>query len=324
MTKAKIYQWGDARRINSTAGFYKRKYGRRVQKLSLDAGFTCPNRDGIRGRGGCTYCNNDAFNPSYCQPEKTIRRQLEEGIAFHKQRYRRTELYLAYFQAYSNTYASLDNLRILYEEALAVPGVIGLVISTRPDCVDEEKLDYLAELQKKTFVAVEYGIESCYNKTLERINRGHAFEDAVDAVQQTAARDLRTTAHLIFGLPGESRDEMLSEAGILSRLPLNAIKFHQLQIVKGTMMAKQYGEHPERFALFSYEEYIPFMVSFLERLHPDIQVDRMTGETPPGYLIAPDWGKKRAYEIQDEIYAYMEKNDTWQGRYFVAPLKQYS
>ncbi|NOY36424.1 MAG: TIGR01212 family radical SAM protein [Chlorobi bacterium] len=316
MTAEKIYPWGDSRRLNSTAGFYKRLFGERVQKLSIDAGFTCPNRDGTYGRGGCTYCNNDAFNPSYCRPEKSVKQQLEEGIVFHRRRYRRSNYYLAYFQAYSNTYAPPGKLKMLYKEALDVPGVKGLVISTRPDCIDDKILDFLAGMQERYFVAVEYGIESCYDKTLEKINRGHTFSKTEETVRKTAAKGIRTTGHIIFGLPGESRDEMLAEAVTLSALPFDALKFHQLQIVKGTVMAEQYRSNPMDFPLFSHEEYIPFIVRFLERLNPNIQIDRLTGETPPDFLIAPDWGRRRTYTILEEILRYMEEKNTWQGKYY--------
>lgn len=315
-SEERVFPWGDNRRINSAAGFYKRLFGQRVQKLSLDAGFTCPNRDGTRGRGGCTYCNNDAFNPSYCTPDKSVTQQLLEGIEFHRKRYRRAEKFLAYFQAYSNTYAPLPKLRSLYEEAMQVPGVVGLVISTRPDCVDDGILDYLEHIGKTHFVAVEYGIESCYDKTLAKINRGHTFAEAANAVRHTAARGIRTTGHIIFGLPGESREEMLAGAEILSGLPFDALKFHQLQIVKGTVMARQFRDHPEMFQLFSRDEYISFIIHFLERLNPAIQIDRLTGETPPAYLVAPDWGGKRAYTMLEDILRAMAEKDTWQGRIY--------
>ena len=228
------YPWGHDRRFNSYAEYFKKYFGGRVQKLAIDAGFTCPNRDGSRGKGGCTYCDNDAFNPSYCHPEKSVRQQIEEGIEFHEKRYRRANRYLAYFQPYSNTYAPLDRLKKIYSQALAFPEITGLVIGTRPDCIDEQKLEYFRELAESRYIMLEYGVESCYNKTLKRINRGHTFEDAVKALKMTSDFKIKTGVHLIFGLPGESRQEMMSEAEILSDLPVNNIKFHQLQIIKGT------------------------------------------------------------------------------------------
>ena len=304
------------RRFNTYSGYFNRIYGSRVQKLSIDAGFTCPNRDGSKGTGGCTYCNNDAFNPSYCVPSKTITQQIEEGISFHINRYRRADSYLAYFQAYSNTYAPLEILRQLYGEALSYPGVIGLITGTRPDCVEDEKLQYLKKLSDKYYIAVEYGIESCSNKTLERINRGHSFEEAEEAVRVTASMGLNTGAHFIFGLPGETRDEMLAEAEIISRLPLTTVKFHQLQIFKGTTMEEEFRNHPEEFHLFSWDEYLEFLVTFLEKLNPAIVVERFTSEAPPCFLARPEWGNKRNDQILNIIENRLEELDTWQGRLY--------
>lgn len=309
-----IYPWGHERRFNAYSNYFRSLYGARVQKVSIDAGFTCPNRDGTKGIGGCTYCNNDAFNPSYCIPTKTVTQQIEEGIEFHKWRYSEAVSYLAYFQAYSNSYAPLGTLKKLFEEALSFPGVIGLIIGTRPDCIDDEKLEYFQELSKKYYLAVEYGIESCYNKTLKRINRGHSFEDAVLAVKQTAALGINTGAHFIFGLPGETREEMLNQVDIISELPLKTVKFHQLQIIKGTMMEKEFLEKPEDFKLFSWEEYLDFFITFLERLNPAIVVERFTGEAPPRFLTGEGWGKKRTDQIVSLIEKRLEELDTRQGK----------
>jgi uncharacterized protein len=317
--KNRIYPWGHERRFNSYSSYFRKHFGTRVQKVSIDAGFTCPNRDGSKGTGGCTYCNNDAFNPSYCMPEKTVSMQIEEGITFHKKRYRKADSYLAYFQAYSNTYASVEVLRNLYEEALRYPGVTGLIIGTRPDCIDSDKLALLKELSGKCYLAVEYGIESCYNKTLRRINRGHTFEQAEKAVIDTAALGINTGAHFIFGLPGESRDEMLEEAGIISRLPLKTVKFHQLQIIKGTPMELEFINNPSDFQLFTFDEYLDFFIRFIERLNPDIVVERFTGEAPPRFLAGTLWGKKRTDQIVALIEKRLEELDTWQGRLF--PIK---
>ena len=318
---AKIYPWGDARRYNSYSGYFKRQFGGRVQKLSIDAGFTCPNRDGTVGVGGCTYCNNDAFNPSYCNPNKSITQQIDEGIEFHAVRYRRAERYLAYFQAFSNTYAPLDKLKKLYEEALSHPKVIGLVIGTRPDCVDEEKLDYLQYISNKYYINLEYGIESCYNKTLALINRGHTFEQSVWAIEQTHRRGIQIGAHLIFGLPGETREQMLAEADVISQLPLQSIKFHQLQIIKGTTMEKQYKNTPEMFNLFSMDDYFNFLADFIERLNPNFVIERFTGEAPPRFLAVPTWGNLRTDQLMIEFEKILEKRDTWQGKMFKAPLE---
>jgi len=311
-----VFPWGNERRFNSYSNYFRQLYGSRIQKLSIDAGFTCPNRDGEKGTGGCTYCNNDAFNPSYCEPEKSVTQQIEEGISFHKIRYRRSDKYLAYFQAYSNTYAPLETLKKLYKEALSYRGVIGLVIGTRPDCIDDEKLQYFKVLSGQSYLALEYGIESCYNKTLERINRGHTFEDAERTVRETVALGINTGAHFILGLPGESREEMLAEAGIISRLPLSTVKFHQLQIITGTMMEREYREKPEDFQLFTWDEYLGFFIEFLERLNPSIVVERFTGEAPPRFLAGPGWGKKRTDQIVNLIEKRMEELDTWQGRLY--------
>jgi len=310
------FPWGHKRRFNAYPDHFRKLFGARVQKVSIDAGFTCPNRDGTKGRGGCTYCNNDAFNPSYCVPEKTVTRQIAEGIAFHRNRYREAGSYLAYFQAYSNTYAPLAKLKDLYEEALSYPGVIGLIIGTRPDCIDDDKLEYLKELSEKHYVAVEYGIESCYDKTLRRINRGHSFKEAEDAVKRTSGMGINTGAHFIFGLPGESRDEMLAEADIISQLPLTTVKFHQLQIIRGTAMEKEYTSNPSDFHLFTWDEYLGFFIKFLERLSPAIVVERFTGEAPPRFLTEQKWGKKRTDQITGLIEKRLEELDTWQGRLY--------
>jgi radical SAM protein (TIGR01212 family) len=308
------YPWGHNRRFNAFPDYFRKTFGERVQKVSIDAGFTCPNRDGSKGTGGCTYCNNKAFNPSYCLPEKAIRTQIEEGILFHKKRYRRVDSYIAYFQAYSNTYASIETLEKLYSEALGHKDIKGIIIGTRPDCVDGEKLDFLMEVSKRVYLAIEYGIESCYNKTLRRINRGHTFEDAVKALEGTASRGLNTGAHFIFGLPGETRREMLAEAEIISGLPLNTVKFHQLQIIKGTAMEDEFKMNPSDFELFTWEEYLDFIISFLERLTPGIVVEGFTGEAPPRYLAKEVWGKKRTDQIVSLIEKRLEELDTWQGK----------
>jgi radical SAM protein (TIGR01212 family) len=313
-TKEHKFPWEHERRFNAYSNYFRKLYGARVQKVSIDAGFTCPNRDGSKGRGGCTYCNNDAFNPSYCVPEKTVSQQIGEGILFHRKRYSEAGSYLAYFQAYSNTYGPLETLKKLYEEALGHPGVIGLIIGTRPDCIDEEKLNYLAELSRRCYLAVEYGIESCYDKTLKRINRGHTFQEAEDTLKATAAFGINTGAHFIFGLPGESREEMLAEAGIISRLPLKTVKFHQLQIIKGTAMEAEFRNNPADFQLFTWEEYLNFFIRFLERLNPAIVVERFTGEAPPRFLTGAGWGKKRTDQIVKLIEKRLEELDTWQGR----------
>ena len=312
----RVYPWGHERRFNAYSNYFRAIFGSRVQKVSIDAGFTCPNRDGKRGVGGCTYCNNDAFNPSYCQPHKSVTQQIEEGVSFHKWRYSEAVSYLAYFQAYSNTYADLQTLRRLYEEALRYPGVVGLIIGTRPDCVGSKTLEYLQELSRRCYLSVEYGIESCYNKTLSRINRGHTFEEGVNAIKGTASLGIHTGAHFIFGLPGETREEMLAGAEIISGLPLTTVKFHQLQIIKGTIMEEEFNKDPSSFKLFTWDEYLSFFISFIERLNPSIVVERFTGEAPPRFLTSQGWGKKRSDQIVNLIEKRLGELDTWQGRLY--------
>ena len=331
-TEFEKYGFPDGKRYNSFVGYFKRKYGERLQKIVLDAGFTCPNRDGKVGRGGCTYCDNAAFHPSYSTAGKSLIRQMDEGIEFHKVRYRTTEHYLAYFQSFSNTYAPLERLRELYEEALSHPDVVGIVIGTRPDCVDQEKLDYLSDLahgkvlhgwsrslsdeQIRTapIVIVEYGIESCYDTTLERINRGHDFETARKAVHMTAERGIDVGAHFILGLPGETKQMMLDACSLINELPLRSAKFHQLQIVKGTKMEKEYAESPEDFVRFSLEEYLDFFTDVLERLRPDLFIERFAGEVPPRFVNETPWGLIRNVELLRLLEKRLEERDTWQGR----------
>lgn len=316
-TKINIYPWGSDRRFNAHSNQIVKLFGGRVQKVSIDAGFTCPNRDGSKGRGGCTYCNNKAFNPSYCEPAVSITEQIQTGIRFHKSRYRRSVGYLAYFQAYSNTYGQIDTLKKMYNEALSVPGVLGLVIGTRPDCVDSDLLNYFAELARERYVSIEYGIESCYDKTLIRINRGHDFATTVYAIKETAQRGINVGGHLIFGLPGESREEMMAEAEILNKLPLKTLKFHQLQIIKGTAMEREYNENPGQFNLFSWEEYRDFVISFLELLRPDFEIERFTGEAPPSLISGPRWNMKRSDSLLKLFEERMDKINSWQGKAYI-------
>lgn len=311
------YPWGHQRRFNAYVSYFQRERGTRLQKISIDAGFSCPNRDGTVGTGGCTFCRNDAFNPSYCQPEKSITQQINEGIEFHHTRYRRADGYIAYFQAFSNTYAKLELLQKLYGEALAHPLVEGISIGTRPDCMSDEILDYLREVSRTKLVNVEFGVESCYDNTLERINRGHTFAQARDAIERTARAGLHAGGHFIFGLPGESMEDMLAEAPVISALPLKSVKFHQLQILKGTPMEKENSEKPWDFVKYSLEAYIDFIVDFLERFNPDIMIERLSGEVPPRYLAAHGWGLIRNDQVLQKIEQRLLERDTWQGKYFL-------
>lgn len=398
-TAAATDYYSDGKHYNSFVGYYRRRYGERVQKLVLDAGFSCPNRDGMVGWGGCSYCDNAAFHPGYSTPGKALLAQIEEGMEFQRVRYPRVRHYLGYFQAYSNTYGTLERLRRAYEEVLSHPEVVGIVIGTRPDCVDEEKLDYLSGLAggrvlkgwRRTFggsgidggwanersadsgsgangwraddrstndrstnsisansrstnggsiddrstnngsangglpegktidapiVVVEYGIESCYDATLRRINRGHDFECARRAVEMTAERGLDTGAHFILGLPGETREMLLDQCDAISSLPLRSVKFHQLQIVKGTAMEKEYAADPSAFYRPGLDEYLDFVIDILERLRPDLYIERVAGEVPPRFVNDTPWGLVRNFEILRMLDRRMEERGARQGRLF--------
>lgn len=423
-TAAATDYYPEGKRYNSFVGYYRRRYGERVQKLVLDAGFSCPNRDGTVGWGGCSYCDNAAFHPGYSTPGKALLAQIEEGIEFQRVRYPRVRHYLGYFQAYSNTYGTLERLQRAYEEVLSHPEVVGIVIGMRPDCVDEEKLDYLSGLAggrvlkgwRRTFggsgidggwanersadsgsgangwraddrsandrsvnsistnsrstndrstssrrtssrstnsiitnsistngistnsistnngsadgglpegktidapiVVVEYGIESCYDATLRRINRGHDFECARRAVEMTAERGLDTGAHFILGLPGETREMLLDQCDAISSLPLRSVKFHQLQIVKGTAMEKEYAADPSAFYRPGLDEYLDFVIDILERLRPDLYIERVAGEVPPRFVNDTPWGLVRNFEILRMLDRRMEERGARQGRLF--------
>lgn len=310
------YPWGDSRRFNSYTAYFQRQFGGRVQKISLDAGFSCPNRDGTKGTGGCTFCVNEAFNPSYCQPQKPISQQLEEGKEFHAKRYRRANKYLAYFQAYSNTYADLESLKKKYTEALSVEGVIGLVIGTRPDVVSDEVFELLHDLNKNHYIMLEFGIESVYDESLKRVNRGHDFETARQAVIKAKHYGLPVGAHFIFGLPGETRQMMLDAAGIISALPLTSVKFHQLQIFKNTTLATEYEKDSTIVQLFDLESYTDFIIDFVEIFNPSIIIERFASEVPPRYLQSAPFGSLRYDAVLQNIEKKMEVRNTYQGKYF--------
>jgi radical SAM protein (TIGR01212 family) len=304
--------------FNDFGGYMRRNFDFKVQKISIDGGFTCPNRDGTKGTGGCTYCNNRTFNPAYCHRNRSVTEQMNEGIAFFAHKYPKMR-YLAYFQAYTNTYDSLEVLHARYEEALRVDGCVGLVIGTRPDCMPEELLDYLQELARRAYVMVEYGVESTDDATLLRINRGHDYATAVDTIRRTAARGLPVGVHIILGLPGEERVSLIRQARQLSELPITTLKLHQLQLIRGTRMAEEFDESPEDFHLFELDEYIEVVVDYLENLRPDIVVERFASQSPKELLIAPDWGLKN-YELVEKIKRRMRERDTWQGKNYSATL----
>ncbi|WP_286008409.1 TIGR01212 family radical SAM protein [Barnesiella viscericola] len=302
----------DTKRYRDFADFLNEHFDGKVQKISLHAGFTCPNRDGSIGVGGCTYCNNQTFSPDYCHTGKSITRQLDEGVAFFARKYP-TMRYLAYFQAYTNTYGELAELKHKYEEALAHPGVVGIIIGTRPDCMPADLLDYLADLSRRTFVLVEYGVESTSDETLRRINRGHDFAASADAIRRTAAAGVLVGAHMILGLPGESRALMLEHARRLSQLPLDTLKLHQLQLIRHTRMAREYESRPQDFHLYGVDEYIDLAIDFAERLSPRIAIERFVSQSPAELLIAPRWGLKN-HEFTARLLRRMRERDAWQGR----------
>jgi radical SAM superfamily enzyme len=326
--------------------------GARVQKVAINAGFTCPNRDGSVGVGGCTFCNNEAFTPSYLVPSKSVTQQIDEGIEFHSRRYRQAERYLAYFQSFSNTYAPLEQLRQVYDEALAHPLVSGIVVGTRPDCVDEEKLDYFARLARRHYVAIEYGIESTFDETLRAINRGHDLATARRAVEMTAARAATLTpgsaaqtsgsgtlkqtpgpaasptaktdsrpagcglhigAHFILGFPGESDEMLIAQADTINSLPLTTVKFHQLQIFKNTAMAEEYARNPEQFPFREMGDYIDFFIEILRRLRPSLVVERFAGEAPPRHRVGRDWGLVRNEELMARLDRRLTELNVRQG-----------
>ena len=305
----------EGKRYNTAVGLYRRLYGERLQKLVIDAGFSCPNRDGTISTGGCTYCDNAAFHPCYSTAGKSIHRQIDEGIEFHKVRYRNASRYLAYFQSFSNTYAPLERLKKLYSEALSHPDIAGLVIGTRPDCIDEAKLDYLAALQDSgKIIQVEYGIESCYDKTLRTINRGHNFECAVKAVEMTASRGIHTGAHFILGLPGETEKMLLEQCSMINELKIKSVKFHQLQIIKGTAMEAEKKAMPEDFISWDLDGYLEFFIDILELLRPSLSIERVAGEVPPRFVEKPQWGLVRNFQILHLLDKQLELRNTWQGK----------
>lgn len=263
--------------------------GTKMQKLAVNAGFTCPNRDGTKGRGGCTYCNNLSFNPGYCSPRLSVSEQIEAGRRFFARKYPDMR-YLAYFQAYTNTHSDdIDRLMSLYEEALAADGVDGVIIGTRPDCMPDA---LLARLRKLPWVMVEYGAESSHNATLERINRCHTWEDTVDAVERTHAAGIPVGLHLIMGLPGETEDMMLRTVDAVGSLPVSTVKFHQLQLVRGTRMASDIEKGLYDIRRFTADEYAGLCVKIVRKLRPGIAIERFVSQTPADMLLYPRWGLK--------------------------------
>ena len=311
-----LYPWGDGRRYNSSSRYFRELFGEAMQKISVDGGFTCPNRDGRISTGGCAFCNNGAFTPSYCSRQKSIREQVEEGKRFYAQRFPDRKRYLVYFQPFSNTYADLETLKRRYEQALEVEGVEGLVIGTRPDAVDERKLDYLAQLAETTHITVEYGIESTEDETLRRVNRGHDFSAAEKAVAMTAERGIPTAGHFILGLPGESREQILAGCQKINALKLTSVKFHQLQIFRDTPMAEEYAQNPEAFSFWSPEEYVDLAVEILLRLRPDLVVERFVSSVPRRFQARPGWNLRSKDQLLLLLEKRLEELEVHQGKFF--------
>jgi len=310
-----LMQYSGDKRYNNYSTFIKSKFKQRVQKVSLDTGFTCPNRDGSKGVGGCTYCNNNSFNPDYCKPQKSITQQLQEGIDFFSKKYNKQQ-YLAYFQAYTNTYSDFKLLKELYTEAVSHPDIVGMVIGTRPDCINEDIINFLSELSDKYYVSLEFGVESTINRTLDLINRCHSYEETQQAYQLANNKGLDLGAHMIIGLPGESRDDILNHAVQLSKLPINSLKLHQLQIIKNTMMAYQLKQSPEMFNLFTVTDYVDLMTDFIALLRPDIIIERFSSESPAELLLAPNWNGLKNFELVDKIDKKLLEKDLWQGKHY--------
>ena len=307
-----MFPWGDERRFNAYSRYCRVHYGGRVQKLPVDAGFSCPNRVS-RAQGGCTYCANSAFSPSYLADQDDVASQLERGKSFFQKRYPKNNGYFAYFQSYTNTNASLDVLRAKFEAALNVADIKGLVISTRPDCLPDEVLDYLSELNIRTHLTVELGVESFHNETLAHIHRGHTVECSQDAFEKLHQRNISIGAHLIFGLPNETPEQWLSDVKILNELRPQFVKFHQLQIFKNTAMETEYNNHPERFRSFSAEDYVQFLCDYLERMSPEIVIERFSAEVPPRYLAVSQWNLLRHDTLVQKIETELGIRDGWQG-----------
>lgn len=301
-----------ARRYRAWNEHVKQRYGGRVQKVSIEAGFTCPNRDGLVAVGGCTFCNNDGFTPGYLDRHQTITEQLDAGLDFLRRRYPDTHRYIAYFQSYSNTYGEFERIRACYEEALAHPQISGLSIGTRPDCLPTPVLAYLAQLAQEHIIELEIGVESCNDEVLARANRGHDFAASADAIARSAALGLEVTAHLLLGLPGEPRQSMLDGARHISALPIHALKLHQLQLVRGTALARLWQQDAGSVPLLDEQACIDLLADFIERLSPKILLQRVGSEVPPSMKLAPSWNL-RLYELAPRVSAELALRGTWQG-----------
>ncbi|HPX76757.1 MAG TPA: TIGR01212 family radical SAM protein [Bacteroidales bacterium] len=302
---------------NDYSSYIKRIFGIRVQKISIDAGFTCPNRDGKISRGACIYCTNESFSPFYCTPKLSITEQLQKGIEFFSKKYK-TQKYLAYFQSYTNTYGKVEDLKKLYLEALAVEGVIGLVVATRPDCIDEEIMKMLKEISKDKYLSIEYGAESTKNETLNFINRGHSWEQTIKAVELANNFQINCGLHFIIGLPGEDKTDFLNHANEISKLNIQTLKIHQMQVLKKTKLADVYKENPKLFYNLDLENYLDLMAEFLGFLNPNIVVERFTSESPKEMIIYPNWKGKKNFEISHMLEKKMNERKITQGMFFEA------
>lgn len=308
-------KWG-GRRYNSFNHVLKETFHCKVRKINLRLDFTCPNRDGTVAVGGCTYCNNASHTPQAYRPGMSVREQLEQGIEAMRQRHR-AEKFIAHFQSYTNTYGTLDKLERLYREALEVPGVTGLSIATRPDCVADDVLDLIADISRSTYVWLELGLESMHDKTLQWVNRGHGLREFIDAVERSKARNLRLCVHLILGFPCEGREEILQTPHLLNRLGIDGVKLHNLHVIKNTVLEKIY--RAGAFSLLGREEYVSLLVDFLELLSPEIVIHRLTGETYRELTVAPEWSLNKIATL-NAIQKELEERNSWQGKvYFKGP-----
>lgn len=307
-----MFPWGDDRRFNTYSRYCRAHYGGRIQKLPVDAGFSCPNRVS-RTQGGCTYCANNAFSPAYLTEKEDVASQLEHGKTFFQKRYPKNNGYFAYFQAYTNTNAPVELLRQKFEAALHVADIKGIIISTRPDCLPDEVLDYLSELNQRTHLTVEIGVESFHNETLTHIHRGHSVECTFEAFEQLHQQNISTGAHLIFGLPNEKPEQWLSDVLLLNQLHPQFVKFHQLQIFKNTAMETEYVQYPERFRSFPADDYVAFLCDYLERMSPEIVIERFSAEVPPRYLAVSQWNLLRHDALVKMVEKEMERRGSWQG-----------
>ena len=314
------YPWDDGRRFHSLAAYARRTFGRPLRKIAVDGGFSCPNRDGKIGYEGCAFCDNGAFTPPYCSPRLSVSGQIDAGIRFASRRIGPDTLLMAYFQPFTNTYAPLETLRARYGEALAHPRIGGLIVGTRPDCVDGRTLDYLAELSRRVPVTVEYGVESVYDQTLRAVNRGHDFAAARRAIEATAQRGIRTGAHFILGLPGEDDRMLIAATELINALPLHAVKFHQLQLLRGTALSRRYDADPGAFTLRSPDAYASLTVEILRRLRPDIVVERLAASVPAAYRHAGSWGLAGLGSAAAAVEKKLAERDVFQGEIFI-PLQ---